>query len=110
MSAAEDYDTPTKRATINQISVDELDIMLSELRERRLARVKQLEAAAKVKADEAQLTLYLKFERAHGIALRYLKKCEAMEEKAEQLVHKVRVAAVVVRMEVGEEADDSEGA
>ena len=49
-------DTPTHRASINQMSVDDLDAMLHELRERRLHRVQQLEALAKVKSDEAQLT------------------------------------------------------
>jgi hypothetical protein len=105
MSAAEDYDTPTHRATINQLSVDELDIMLSELRERRLTRVKQLEAVAKVKSDDVQLKLFMKFERVYQIASRYLKKCQAMEDKAESLVHKARVAAMAVRMEVGEDDD-----
>lgn len=105
MSTSEEYDTPTERATINQLSVDELDIMLSELRERRLTRVRKLEAVAKIKADEAQLVSFMKFERAYKIASRYMKKCEEMEKRAETLVHKVRVAAMVVRLEVGEEED-----
>jgi hypothetical protein len=104
----QDHDTPTQRATINQFSVDQLDIMLSELRERRLARVKQLEAVAKIKSDEAQLVSFMKFERAYKIALRYLKKCEAMETRAETLVHKTRVAAMVVRLEVGEDENDGD--
>lgn len=98
-----EYDTPTERATINQFSVDELDTLLAALRERRLERVRKLEAVAKVKSDDAQLVSFMKFERAYNIAKRYLAKCEAMEEKAQQLVHKVRVAAMVVRFEVGED-------
>ena len=48
-------DTPTHRATINQMHVDELDAMLEGIRTRRLERVKKLEAVARVKADDAQL-------------------------------------------------------
>ena len=56
-------DTPTERATINQLSVDELDAMLTGIRERRLHRVQQLEAIAKVKSDEAQLVSWMQLER-----------------------------------------------
>lgn len=101
------YDTPTDRATINQFNVDMLDVLLGELRERRLARVRQLEAVAKIKADDAQLVSFMKFERAYKIASRYLTKMVEMEAKAEALVHKVRVAAMVIRLEVGEDEDDA---
>src|SRR3954452_5805715 len=104
----QDHDTPTQRATINQFSVDELDIILSQLRERRLARVKQLEAVAKIKSDEAQLISFMKFERAYKIAQRSMKKLEEMEKKTEALVHKVRVAAMVIRLEVGEDEGDDD--
>jgi hypothetical protein len=99
-------DTPTHRATINQMMVDELDIMLGELRTRRLERVKKLEQIAKVKSDDAQLVAYLKFERLHKIAKRHLDKLAEMEKRSEALVHKVRIAAMVVRLEVGQEEDE----
>lgn len=98
-------DTPTQRATINQLSVDELDVMLEGIRARRLERVQKLEAIARVKADEAQLIGFMKFERAHAIAARYLRKCQEMEEKAEQLIHKVRLRAMEVNFEVGDMND-----
>jgi hypothetical protein len=99
----EAHDTPTQRATINQLSVDELDAMLTQLRERRLARVHRLEEIAKVKADEAQITSYLKFERAYKIAKRAIDKLAEQDAKCETLMHKVRIAAMVVRLEVGAE-------
>ena len=100
---AEAHDTPTQRATINQFSVDALDAMLTALRERRLTRVRKLEEIAKVKADEAQITSYLKFERAYKIAKRALDKLSEQETKCEALMHKVRIAAMVIRLEVGED-------
>jgi hypothetical protein len=103
------HDTPTQRATINQFSVDELDAMLTALRARRLERVQRLEAIAKVKSDDAQLVSWLKFERAYNIAKRHMAKLEEMEKKTEALVHKVRIAAMVVRFEVGEDDANGEG-
>jgi hypothetical protein len=99
------HDSPTQRATINQFSMDELDAMLEGIRARRLERVQRLEAIAKVKADDAQLISFMQFERAHNIALRYLAKCEAMEKKADELIHKARLKMLVVQFEVGERED-----
>jgi hypothetical protein len=98
-------DTPTHRATINQMSVDELDAMLEGIRARRLERVQRLEAIAKVKADDAQLVSFMQFERAYNIAARYMRKFEEMEKKAEQLIHKVRLRAMQVQFEVEETSD-----
>lgn len=98
-------DTPTQRATINQMSVDDLDAMLTAMRTRRLERVQKLEALAKIKSDEVQLTSWLAFERAYGIAQRYMKKLKEAEDKAEQLIHKVRLKAMIVNFEVGEQDD-----
>jgi len=100
-------DTPTHRATVNQLSLDTLDQMLDELRTRRLERVKRLEEVAKVKSDDARLVAYLKFERVYKTAKRHLDKLAEMEAKSEALVHKVRLAAMVVRLEVGEDEDDA---
>ena len=100
-----DYDTPTQRATINQLSVEQLDTMLEGIRTRRLERVQKLEAIAKVKADDARLISWMQFERAYGIASRYLKKCEEMEAKAEALIHKARLKAMAAQLEVGEVED-----
>jgi hypothetical protein len=84
-------DTPTDRATINQLSVDELDDMLTAIRARRLERVQRLEAIAKVKADDAQLVDYMRFEKAYAVAKRQVDKCIEMEKKAEELIHKLRL-------------------
>jgi transposase-like protein len=97
-----EHDTPTQRATINQLSVDELDEMLAAIRQRRLARVQKLEAIAKVKADETTLVSYLQFERAYNTAARFMKKFEEMEAKAEVLIHKVRLRAMICTFEAGE--------
>lgn len=84
-------DTPTNRAAINQLSVDELDDMLTAIRARRLERVHKLEAIAKVKADDAQLIDYMRFEKAYAVAKRHMDKCIEMEKKAEELIHKLRL-------------------
>lgn len=106
----DEYDTPTHRASINQLNVDDLDKMLDDLRIRRLARVKQLEELAKVKADQTQLTSWLKFERTYNIAMRAMNRHKEAEDKLVALIHKVRLAAMVVRFEVdaGNDDDDSE--
>jgi hypothetical protein len=98
-------DTPTERATINQLSVDELDAMLIAIRERRLERVQRLEAIAKVKADDAQLVSWMAFERAYNIAKRALNKLAEQETKVEALIHKARIKAMVLQFEVGETED-----
>lgn len=89
-------DTPISRATINQLSVEQLDALLDGIRERRLKRVKQLEEAAKVKADEAQLAVYLKFEKQHAKAMKLLGKLAEDEAKCEEAVNKVR--ALILEM------------
>lgn len=101
------HDTPTQRATINQLSIDELDAMLAGIRERRLQRVKQLEEVAKVKADEVSLVSYMQFERAYAVAARHMKKLQEMEEKTEALIHKVRLKAMVCRFEVEAKEDEA---
>ena len=100
-----DHDTPTQRATINQLSVDELDAMLVAIRQRRLERVHKLEEIAKVKSDDAQLTSWLAFERAYKIAKRALDRLAEQEAKVDALIHKVRIKAMVVQFEVGETVD-----
>jgi len=84
-------DTPTERAAINQLSVDELDAMLLLIRERRLARVQKLEQIARVKADDARLVDWLSYEKAYKVAKRALDKLEVEEAKVEKLIHKVRL-------------------
>ena len=98
------HDTPTQRATINQLSVDELDFMLQSIRQRRLERVKKLEAIAKVRSDETRLENFLRYEKLVATARKSLAKLEEMEEKAEAAIHKVRVVVMMINMEVS--ADD----
>jgi hypothetical protein len=100
-----DHDTPTQRATINQLSVDELDAMLAAIRERRLERVHKLEAIARVKSDDAQLTSWLSFEKSYKVAKRALDRLAEQEAKVEALIHKCRIKAMVVNFEVGEHDD-----
>jgi hypothetical protein len=99
------HDTPTSRATINQLAVDELDAMLTVIRERRLERVQRLEAIARVKSDEAQLITYMKYERAYKVAKRILKRCEDEEVKAEKAIHKCRLLVMAMQLEVGMEEE-----
>lgn len=100
-----EHDTPTERATINQLSVDELDALLTGIRERRLLRVQQLEAVAKVKSDDARLVSYMQFERAYNTAKRALAKLEEQEAKVDALIHKVRLRAMVCNFEAGDTED-----
>lgn len=91
-------DTPIHRATVNQIAIEELDKFLDSLRERRLVRVKKLEAVAKVRAEDAHLAVYLKFEKQHALVKKVLAKLADDEAKAEQCVNKLR--ALAMEMEV----------
>jgi len=102
----EAYDTPTERATINQLSVDELDNWLTRIRERRLVVVQKLEAAAKVSADKARLVTFLKYERQAAIAKRALTRLDEAMERVEKIVHRVRLLAMAVEMEVTQEEED----
>jgi heme oxygenase len=91
-------DTPISRATINQLSVDELDKQLDAIRARRLVRVQKLEELAKVKADEARLTNYIKFEGQLQRVKRMLEKHMETEQKLDEAIHKLRV--IVLNMEL----------
>jgi len=108
MAEPEQYDTPTQRATITQLQVDELDAWLTRIRERRLTYVRKLEAAAKVRADEVRLDAFLKLERALVKAQSGLRRLEAEDAKVEKLVHKCRLLAMAALMEV--EQDERESA
>jgi len=103
----DDYDTPTMRASINQMSVDDLDAMLEVIRSRRLERVKKLEAVAKLKADDVRLATWLKFQRAYMVAKRAVARLEEQDAKTEKLVHKCRLLALAAQLEVGEADDES---
>lgn len=103
VSEPETYDTPTHRATITQLTVDELDAWLDKLRERRLVTVKRLEAAAKVKADSVRLTAFLKLETQIKAANRALERLDELMVKTEKQVHKCRLLAMAAQLEVGME-------
>ena len=106
VSAPETYDTPTERASVNQLSVDELDAWLDTIRQRRLVVVQKLEAAAKVKADQVRLTAFLKFERHHAIAKRALTKLDEQIDRVEKIVHKARLLAMAAELEVSAEDEE----
>ena len=99
------HDTPTQRAAINQLSVDELDAWLEQVRERRLERVKKMEAIAKVKADEVRIEMWLKYERQYKVARAAVVRADEYERKAEAAVHKLRVMAMAALLDV--EVDDA---
>lgn len=107
VSEPETHDTPTQRATINQLTVDELDAWLDRIRERRLVAVRKLEVAAKVKADSVRLTAFLRLETHIKAAKRSLAKLDEQIDKAEKLVHKCRLSAMAAQMEVGTEEQDA---
>lgn len=102
------YDTPTQRAVITQVTVDELDQWLARIRARRLTKVRQLEAAAKVRSDSVRLDAFLKLEKAIASAKRALAKLEEQDTKTEKLIHKCRLLAMAAQLEVGMEDADSE--
>lgn len=102
------FDTPTQRATITQLDVDELDAWLIRIRERRLTKVRQLEAVAKVRSDSVRLESFLKLEKAITVAKRAMAKLEEQDAKVEKLVHKCRLLAMAAQLEVGMEDADSE--
>lgn len=89
---AEILDNPINRKTINELRINELDEHLAEIRERRLVRVRQLEAIAKVKADEQALEDYMRFEKAYTRAKNAIERLSAQEEAVAALVNKARAA------------------
>lgn len=103
ISEPETYDTPTHRATINQLTIDELDAWLDKIRARRLVLVKKLEAAAQVKADSVRLTAFLKLETAVRSAKRSLQRTDEQIEKTEKVVHRCRLLAMAAQLEVSTE-------
>jgi hypothetical protein len=105
ISKPEDLDTPTHRATISQLTVDELDVWLERIRERRLVVVRKLEQAAQVKADSVRLTAFLKLEVSIKAARRSLAKLDEQIAKTEKVVHKCRLLAMAAQLEVGVEDD-----
>ena len=106
VSAPETYDTPTERASINQLSVDELDAWLDTIRQRRLLVVQKLEAAAKVKADQVRLTAFLRLERQMAIAKRSLTKLDEQMGRVEAIIHKARLLALAAELEVSQDEED----
>jgi hypothetical protein len=84
-------DTPTHRATINQMSVDQLDEMLTAIRERRLERVHKLEAIAR--ARDVQLVSWLALSVICSQAA--LDRLAEQEAKVEALIHRCGSAMVV---------------
>lgn len=99
------FDTPTQRATITQLQVDDLDKWLVAIRARRLVKVQQLEATAKVRADSVRLEAFLKLEKAMAVAKRAMAKLEEQDAKVEKLIHKCRLLAMAAQLEVGMEED-----
>jgi hypothetical protein len=91
---ADIIDTPISRATVNQLTIEQLDAFLDGVRARRLLRVQKLEKVAKVSAEDAHLATYLKFEAAHAKARKLLDKLAEDEAKAESFVNKLRVLAM----------------
>ena len=98
------YDTPTERATICKLSLDDLDAMLDAIRTRRLVRVQKLEALARVKADETRLEHYMRYERVVKQARSAIKRAQEYEDKAEGVLHKLRMVVMAIEMEVSEDA------
>ena len=99
------YDTPTQRASINRLSVDDLDAWLDAIRARRLATVQKLEAAARVRADEVRLSAFLKYEKQYQRAKSALARLDEQMGKVELVIHKCRLLALAAELEVSTEGD-----
>ena len=91
-----EQDTPINRATIAEIEVDQLDVLLEQLRERRLVRVKALEAIAQTKADEHSLSTYMKFQKLLARTKEQFAKQEEVERKLQENINKLRVMQIEV--------------
>ena len=101
----DEFDTPTQRITITQLDIEQLDAWLQRIRDRRLTKVRQLEAAAKVRSDSVRIEAFLKLEKALASARRALDKLEEQDQKVEKLVHKCRLLAMAAQLEVGMEEE-----
>jgi hypothetical protein len=91
-------DSPTNRVTINLLSIETLDEMLAGIRERRLTRVRKLEEIAKVKADDARLSDYLRYEKEYERVKKMIAKLEAEESKIDTAMHKLRILVMSMDM------------
>ena len=103
---ADSYDTPTQRASINRLSVDDLDAWLTAIRARRLATVQKLEAAAHVRADAVRLVAFLKYEKQYVRARNALARLDEQVSKVEAVIHKCRLLALAAELEVSTEGED----
>lgn len=94
MTTAEELDTPIHRATINELPIDTLDIMLMQIRERRLAWVSKLEATEKAKKEAADEKLIEKYTKLYSKVHASITKLDASIEKIEIDINKLRAIAL----------------
>ena len=84
-------DGPINRRTVLQLTLDELTRELDGIRERRLASVRKLEAAAKVKADMTQMYRFVAFNKKKEKILKMLGRLDDRMKSIEEECNKLRL-------------------
>ena len=91
---AEPVDDGLEYTSVDQLTIQQVEDLLSEVRVKRLQRVKQLEALAKVKADDNNLEVAIKFNRLMTRIKGKLIDLQEDEELVQQLINKARALAM----------------
>ena len=84
-------DGPINRRTVLQLTLDELTRELDGIRERRLASVRKLEAAAKVKADMTQMYRFVAFNKKKEKILKMIGGLDDRMKSIEEECNKLRL-------------------
>ena len=94
-------DTPVNRATIAQLEVDQLDEMLTRLRNNRLMRVRYLESLANASADEVGLGGVIKYNKLRDQIKKKLAKMEELDLDITTKMNTLRVLQVQLGLDNG---------
>ena len=85
---------PINPVTVNQLTIDELEGLLTQQRDTRLTYVRKLEALSKVKVEAHQAGVQFKFEKQVERVRAALMKFEELESKIREGINKLRVMQV----------------
>jgi len=90
---------PVNPTTINEMTIGELERLLTMQRDTRLSYVRKLEALTQVKIAAHLAQVQLKFEKQVERVQNMLKKFEETEDKVREGINKLRI----MQLEFGEE-------
>jgi len=89
-------DTPMLRITIDMMALDELDQLLSDLRQRRLLRVEAVRARSEARQHAQEEVELIKFDKLVQRVRKMLEKMQADEERVSTELNKLRIMATAL--------------